>query len=482
MKKFVTYEEFGAVGDGVRDDMQAIVDCHGYANEHGLAVRARDNAVYYIGGKAITAYIKTDTDWGTARFIIDDRKVEDRQQNCFQVVSDSEKIPLDLRTLRRDQTTLDLPVKGNYYVSVEDADRRVYIRKGLNCDDGFAATDRFLVDGDGNILNPINWDFDHITESYAISTDDKPITLRGGSFTTIANEEPSFYNYYERNIRIERSHVTVEGLTHYIEGEGDQGAPYDGFISIKWASHVTVRDCLLTAHRTYRTESQVPGETVPMGSYDLLVNDSIQVRFENIRQTTDIHDRAYWGIFCSNFCKELHLKNCVISRFDAHCGVTNGSIRGCTLGYQNINLIGFGTFEIEDTTVTGYQFLSFRPDYGSFFRGCLKLKNCHWIPTPGKLRPMRVFYSQNTGDHDFGYECSLPEALELDLTIEDAHLPHRDVSYVIFQDYDPDFAPGKPYPFGTPKRLTAHVRSAAGRQVALCQYPDRFPNRESYKY
>jgi len=168
MKKFVTYEEFGAVGDGVRDDMQAIVDCHGYANEHGLAVRARDNAVYYIGGKAITAYIKTDTDWGTARFIIDDRKVEDRQQNCFQVVSDSEKIPLDLRTLRRDQTTLDLPVKGNYYVSVEDADRRVYIRKGLNCDDGFAATDRFLVDGDGNILNPINWDFDHITESYAI--------------------------------------------------------------------------------------------------------------------------------------------------------------------------------------------------------------------------------------------------------------------------------------------------------------------------
>lgn len=481
-KTFVTYEEFGAVGDGVHDDMGAIAQCHAYANAHGLSVRAKDDAHYYIGGQAITACIQTDTYWGTARFTIDDRNVEDRQQNCFKAVPDGKRFPLELKTLRKDQKKLGFPHTGNLYVSVEAAGRKVYIRKGLNMDDGFDACDRFLVDAEGNILNPINWDYDVITDAWAISADDAPIVIDGGIFTTIANAEPSFYNYYERNIRIERSHVTVRNLTHYIEAEGEQGAPYDGFISIKWTSHVTVKDSVFTAHKIYWTPSQIPGKPVAMGSYDLLANDSICVRFENVRQTTDIHDKAYWGIFCSNFCKELHLDGCNISRFDAHCGVTNGSIRNCTLGHQGINLIGFGSFLIENTTVTGVRFLCFRSDYGSFFHGSLMVKNCRWIPVPGKLRPLQIFFAVNTADHDFGYACSLPESITLEnFVIDDAHLPHTDVDYVIFRDYDPDYAPGKPYPFGTPKAVRAHITSTGGRQVRLCDNPEQHPNRHNYQ-
>ena len=480
-KGFVTYEEFGAVGDGIRDDIQAIADCHAYANAQGLPVRAKDDAVYYIGGRAITAIIKTDTDWGTARFVIDDRAVEDRQQNCFKVMPDTEPFPLTLSTLSRDQKTLDFPHRGTCYVSVEDETRRVYIRKGLNRDDGFTATDRFLVDENGNILNPISWDYKTVTNAYAISVDDSPITISGGIFTTIANEEPSFYNYFERNIRIQRSHVTLQNVTHYVENEGEQGAPYDGFISIKWASFVTVRDCLMTAHKIYYTPSQEPGKQVAMGSYDLLANDSIRVRFQNIRQTTDIHDKAYWGIFCSNFCKELHLEGCVLSRFDAHCGVTNGSVRNCVLGHQGINLIGFGSFLVENTTVSALHFLCFRADYGSFFRGELTVKNCRWVPTPGKLRPMSAFHCQNTGDHDFGYPCALPENIRLELTIQDAHLPQEDLSFTIFHNYDPSFAPDKPYPFGTPKQLQAKISVASGKCPTLCPNPALFPHKDTYQ-
>ena len=36
--KFITYEKFGARGDGVTDDMPAIVEAHRYANEKGLPV------------------------------------------------------------------------------------------------------------------------------------------------------------------------------------------------------------------------------------------------------------------------------------------------------------------------------------------------------------------------------------------------------------------------------------------------------------
>ncbi|MBQ1634347.1 MAG: hypothetical protein II050_06635, partial [Bacteroidaceae bacterium] len=41
-RKYVTYEEYGAVGDGVHDDQAAIIAAHKAANELGLPVRATD--------------------------------------------------------------------------------------------------------------------------------------------------------------------------------------------------------------------------------------------------------------------------------------------------------------------------------------------------------------------------------------------------------------------------------------------------------
>ena len=37
--RFVTYEQFGAKGDGVTDDAAAIKAAHDYANEQNLPVR-----------------------------------------------------------------------------------------------------------------------------------------------------------------------------------------------------------------------------------------------------------------------------------------------------------------------------------------------------------------------------------------------------------------------------------------------------------
>ena len=48
---YVTYEDFGAVGDGKTDDFDAIIRTHEYANENGLSVFANETATYYIGGK-----------------------------------------------------------------------------------------------------------------------------------------------------------------------------------------------------------------------------------------------------------------------------------------------------------------------------------------------------------------------------------------------------------------------------------------------
>ena len=57
----VTYEDFGAKGDGKTDDINAIAATHAFANQQSLPVKANDGATYYIGGKERTAIIKTDS-------------------------------------------------------------------------------------------------------------------------------------------------------------------------------------------------------------------------------------------------------------------------------------------------------------------------------------------------------------------------------------------------------------------------------------
>ena len=72
----VRYEDFGAKGDGKTDDFEALVKAHGYANKMGLLVKANDAATYYIGGGDRTIVVMTDTDFGKAKFIIDDSNVK----------------------------------------------------------------------------------------------------------------------------------------------------------------------------------------------------------------------------------------------------------------------------------------------------------------------------------------------------------------------------------------------------------------------
>lgn len=70
--RFVTYEQYGAVGDGVHDDLPAIIAAHAAANEQGLPVKANDQATYYIGNGTGSIIVETDVDFGGAHFVIDD--------------------------------------------------------------------------------------------------------------------------------------------------------------------------------------------------------------------------------------------------------------------------------------------------------------------------------------------------------------------------------------------------------------------------
>jgi len=259
---WVRYSDFGAVGDGITDDTDAIFAAHAFANQHNLIVKADGRATYYIGGKERTTDIRTDTDFGTAHFIIDDTDVQNRNAPVFRVASGLQPFkPGRIYQLKRNQHKIDASLPGPCLFTVTNANVRRYIRFGPNQNNGSPQTDIFIVDKNGNVdkNTPIIWDFDQITEITALPIDETKRTITGGTFTTVANRDASKYTYYNRGIVINRSNVLVEGLKHLVSGEGDHGAPYSGFISISNCSNVTIRNTTLTGHKMYQTIGSAGG-------------------------------------------------------------------------------------------------------------------------------------------------------------------------------------------------------------------------------
>lgn len=422
MNGYVAYSRFGAAGDGMTDDLDALIRAHDYANENDLTVSADNGAVYYIGGADKTITIKTDTDWSGARFIIDDTNVKNRNSAVFSVMPKSKPFALtEIKTLGQHQLETGIALPCRCLVEAVDGNVRRYIRYGPNRNAGSLQTDIFLADADGRIdeNTPVIWDFNSITSMRAFPVDDRTLTISGGHFTTVANAEESKYNYYARNIAITRSNVVVSGLTHTITGEKDHGAPYGGFIFIGCCSDIQIANCTFAGHKTYSTVGAA-GSSVGMGSYDISIGKSVNVTFTGCRQTNDILDTAYWGVLGSNHCKNLRYENCILSRFDAHMGVFNATIENSTLGHQGINAIGSGVFRVENSTVYGGNVINLRSDYGSTWEGEFIIRNCRFVPYCGKGRDAVIIGGSNSGMHDFGYACHMPRRIEIDgLYIDD---------------------------------------------------------------
>jgi len=479
----VRYSDFGATGDGKTDDIDAIAAAHSFANKEGLPVKADDGATYYISGKNRTAVIRTDTDFGKASFIIDDTDVQNRNANVFLVSSGLQSFkPEGITSLKRNQEKINLSLPGTCLITVTNSNVKRYIRFGANQNNGSSQTDIFIADKDGKLDRnaPIIWDFDQITAITALPIDEKTLTITGGLFTTIANKAESKYNYYSRGIAIRRSNVLVTGMEHHITGEGDHGSPYGGFINIGDCAYVTVSNTLLTGHKVYQTIGAA-GVSVSMGTYDISINRALNVSFVNCRQTNDINNSNYWGILGSNYCKNLLYDNCILSRFDAHMGVANATIRNSTLGHQGINAIGSGTFTVENSTIYGRSLINLRSDYGSTWQGEFLIRDCIFIPAGGKTASASLIGGSYSGQHDFGYTCYMPERITIEnLSIEDSNHPNDYQGPAIFADFNPKMTSDSytekfPYVI-TREVILRNVTAASGKTLRLSNNPFMFRN------
>ena len=477
----VSYSDFGARGDGKTDDMDAIAATHAFANQHSLPVKADEGATYYIGGKNRTAVIQTNTDFGTAAFIIDDTDVSNRNTQVFLVSSSLQPFkPEGISSLKKNQKKIDVSLPGTCIVTVTNSNVRRYIRFGANQNNGSPQTDIFIVDKDGNVDMdaPIVWDFDQITDITALPIDETTLTITGGNFTTIANWAESKYTYYNRGIAIRRSNVLVNGLKHNVTGEGDHGAPYGGFINVGDCSYVTIRNTILTGRKTYQTIGSA-GVSVSMGSYDISVNRALNVSFVNCSQTNDINDSSYWGILGSNYSKNLVYDSCTFSRFDAHMGVANATIRNSTLGHQGINAIGSGTFIVENSTIYGRSLINLRSDYGSTWQGELIIRNSVFVPAGGKPTSASLIGGSYSGQHNFGYTCYMPERIVIEnLHIDDSNHPTDYQGPAIFANFNPGMTDNsyiEKFPYvRTREVILRNVTTASGKTLRRSDNPFMF--------
>ena len=478
---WLIYSDFGAKGDGKTDDIDAIAATHAVANQYELSVKADKGATYYIGGKERTAVIRTNTDFGTAAFIIDDTEVQNRNASVFMVSSGLQAIKLEtISSLKKNQQKIEQSLPMPSLITVTNANVKRYIRFGLNQNNGASQTDIFVADKNGNLdMNaPIIWDFDQVTDITALPIDEKTLTIAGGRFTTIANKAESKYTYYNRNIAIRRSHVIVKGLEHRVTGEGEHGAPYGGFINISDCAYVTVKNTVLTGHKTYVTIGAA-GKPVSMGTYDISVNRALNVSFVNCSQTNDINDKTYWGIMGSNYSKNMLYDSCTFSRFDAHMGVANATIRNSTLGHMGINAIGSGVLTVENSTINGYSLINLRTDYGSTWQGEVFIRNCVFVPASGKPISSSLIGGANSSQHDFGYTCYMPDRITIEnLRINDSNHPESYRGPAIFSNFNPEMKDAsyqETFPFVRTKEvILRNITTASGMKLRLSDNPFLF--------
>src|SRR5699024_10928351 len=106
--------------------------------------------------------IKTNTGFGEANFIIDDRDVENRNSSIFVVKSDNKPFELEeVLSLKRKQKKINVSLPGSCIIQVFNSHVKHYIRYGPNQNNGASQKDIFIVDKKGNVDMdaPIIWDF-----------------------------------------------------------------------------------------------------------------------------------------------------------------------------------------------------------------------------------------------------------------------------------------------------------------------------------
>ncbi len=343
MENYVSYRDFGAVGNGIANDFFAIKAAHEYANEKRLPVRAEAGKCYRItetelDGKAEVIVIKTDTDWCGAEIVIDDTELTYEEGNgkahnspIFRVESYHPSVLLEkeyidkinaagglTKNSRKIETGLGYPAM----LILRDETTNVFIRLGYTTT-GTPQRELILVDSEGNIdeSTPFLFDFHNISAISAQRVDIPSLTIGNATIISKASKIcQTAPHYMNRGLNIVRPNTVIKDIVHKIVGEFDKDEPV--YVDESGLSRSAVPDGYrFSGGAIYDKDgNKYEGtEIKPFWGFAcngmFAVHSTHNVLFENI----EFQARKYyvWGSydFNGNMSNAVVLKNCRQSNF-----------------------------------------------------------------------------------------------------------------------------------------------------------------------
>ncbi|MBO5946216.1 MAG: hypothetical protein J6Q69_06370, partial [Clostridia bacterium] len=344
---FVTYEDFGAVGNGKLDDFEAIYKTHVFANISGQVVKATAGKTYYIHNPILLAEgdksaspkeipIQTNVIWDGAYFIIDDSTIsvlkgehgaDFYNYNIFTVIPNEEHELITLSAangngelieslkgnINRSTTKINIPSseikdwEGDIMIIPYNSSHKVYRRRGYGGFEGGSMHEVIVIDKDGNVSaeTPIMYDYTNLNYVQVYRLDESSaITLQGGTFETKASSTncvrtladgslDAAGGYINRGIEVSRSYTLVKDIKHKITGEIKltEQVDSDGKIIKCGAAYHGFFAANDANHVTFedcelmgrRCFARPQGGT--QGTYDLTGNEVNKIVFKNCIQT-----------------------------------------------------------------------------------------------------------------------------------------------------------------------------------------------------
>jgi hypothetical protein len=134
---------------------------------------------------------------------------------------------------------------------------------------------------------------------------------------------------------------------------------------------------------------------------------------------------------------------------------------------------------VENSTIYGWNLVSLRSDYGSTWQGELIIRNCVFVPAGGRPANASLIGGSNSGQHDFGYTCYMPERITIEnLKIDDSKHQENYQGPAIFGNFNPkmtDASYVEKFPYiKTREVILKNVTTTSGKNLRISDNPYMF--------
>ncbi len=380
----VNYKTFGTKSDGKNDDGVQIRKAHNYANKYNLPIVNLFGDFWLMEANPIR--IQTDVNWGKSIFHINEKHntsvsrfiIESKHKSKLITLNDLEKKSFLTQLNEKSRNIAELANYANSFVVIIDKNQKIGARQGGNATPGKSQQDFFYLETDGRIIGEVFHEFVDYTSLTAYPAEESYLTVEGGTFL-LSGEGPTEQSdkYMSNGIQILRSRTIVKNQFVGVEkGNKDIALrPRSGFYSLSKVFDIQLENIrLLPWEKARGTDKSL---NVPEGTYGISGGVMMNIVFKNIIAEAG---KIHWGIFGTNYVKNLRVERCFLNRFDVHSFGWNITILDSEFGQKGMTVTGGGELRIENTVAYHNNFISFRPDYGSKWDGDILIKNCKLYP------------------------------------------------------------------------------------------------------